>query len=98
MHFGTGDLEVHQLERDPYLIHDYLHEIDTCHAHTKSVFFMVLVGDGIGRQLLPTKIDEDIFFAVLADQQTSADHEAMLVKWYERDASQTQRQLKQDYR
>ncbi|XP_032571228.1 NACHT domain- and WD repeat-containing protein 1 isoform X1 [Drosophila sechellia] len=98
MHFGTGDLEVHQLERDPYLIHDYLHEIDTCHAHTKSVFFMVLVGDGIGRQLLPTKIDEDIFSAVLTDQQTSADHEAMLVKWYEKDASQSQRQLKQDYR
>ncbi|XP_016940916.3 protein qui-1 isoform X1 [Drosophila suzukii] len=98
MHFGTGDLEVNQLERDPYLIHDYLHEIDTCHAHTKSVFFMVLVGDGIGRQLVPTQMDEDIFSAILADQQTTADHEALLVKWYEKDASQPKRQLKQDYR
>ncbi|XP_041675589.1 NACHT domain- and WD repeat-containing protein 1 isoform X2 [Drosophila eugracilis] len=98
MHFGTGELEVNQLERDPYLIHDYLHEIDTCHAHTKSVFFMVLVGDGIGRQLLPTHIDEDIFSAVLADQQITADHEALLVKWYEKDESQSSRKLKQDYR
>ncbi|XP_016958398.1 protein qui-1 isoform X2 [Drosophila biarmipes] len=98
MHFGTGDPEVNQLDRDPYLIHDYLHEIDTCHAHTKSVFFMVLVGDGIGRTLLPTEMDEDIFSAILTDEQTTADHEALLVKWYEKDASLPKRQLKQDYR
>ncbi|XP_020814996.1 uncharacterized protein LOC110189304 isoform X1 [Drosophila serrata] len=98
MHFGTGDLSVNQLERDPYMIHDYLHEIDICHAHTKSVFFMVLVGDGIGKLLLPTHLDEDIFAAVLADPETSADQEALLVKWYEKDATDTQRQLKQDYR
>jgi len=59
---------------------------------------MVLVGDGIGRQLVPTQMDEDIFSAILADQQTTADHEALLVKWYEKDASQSKRQLKQDYR
>nr|XP_043066337.1 uncharacterized protein LOC108122468 isoform X3 [Drosophila bipectinata] len=98
MHFGTGCLEVNQLERDPYMIHDYLHEIDICHAHTKSVFFMVLVGDGIGRLPLPTHLDEDIFAAILADPQTTADLEALLVKWYEKDATETKRQLKQDYR
>ncbi|KAH8331425.1 hypothetical protein KR074_003123 [Drosophila pseudoananassae] len=98
MHFGTGCLEVNQLERDPYMIHDYLHEIDICHAHTKSVFFMVLVGDGIGRLPLPTHLDEDIFAAILADPQTTADLEALLVKWYEKDDTETKRQLKQDYR
>ncbi|XP_016984916.1 uncharacterized protein LOC108048641 isoform X2 [Drosophila rhopaloa] len=98
MHFGTGDLEINQLERDPYMIHDYLHEIDICHAHTKSAFFMVLVGDGIGRQLLPTKMDEDIFSAVLADPQITADQKALLTKWYEEDESQSKRHLKQDYR
>ncbi|KAH8402086.1 hypothetical protein KR009_009573 [Drosophila setifemur] len=98
MHFGTGDLEVNQLERDPYMIHDYLHEIDICHAHTKSVFFMVLVGDGIGRLPLPTQLDQDIFDAILANPQITADHEALLVKWYEKDGSQSQRKLKQDYR
>lgn len=90
---------MNQLERDPYMIHDYLNEIDICHAHTKSVFFMVLVGDGIGRLPLPTHLDEDIFSAILADPQTTADLEALLVKWYEKDAStESKRQLKQDYR
>ncbi|XP_033234767.1 NACHT domain- and WD repeat-containing protein 1 isoform X1 [Drosophila pseudoobscura] len=98
MHFGTGALEVNQLERDPYLLQDYLHEIDTCHAHTKSVFFLALIGDGLGRLPLPTRLDEDIYAAVLADPQTTADQEALLARWYEMDPSKVQRQLKQDYR
>ncbi|XP_034650904.1 uncharacterized protein LOC117890259 isoform X2 [Drosophila subobscura] len=98
MHFGTGALGVNQLERDPYLLEDYLHEIDTCHAHTKSVFFLALIGDGLGRLPLPTHLDEDIYAAVLADPQTTPEQEALLARWYEMDASKVQRQLKQDYR
>ncbi|SPP75848.1 uncharacterized protein LOC117581052 isoform X1 [Drosophila guanche] len=98
MHFGTGALGVNQLERDPYLIEDYLHEIDTCHAHTKSVFFLALIGDGLGRLPLPTHLDEDIYAEVLADPQTTPEQEALLARWYEMDASKEQRQLKQDYR
>ncbi|XP_041450211.1 uncharacterized protein LOC111078619 isoform X3 [Drosophila obscura] len=98
MHFGTGALEINQLERDPYMLQDYLHEIDTCHAHTKSVFFLALIGDGLGRLTLPTHLDEDIYAAVLADRQTTPEQEALLARWYEMDSSKAQRQLKQDYR
>lgn len=99
MHFGTGPLEVSLLERDPYMLHDFLHEIDTCHAHSKSVFFLALIGDGIGRPPLPTHIDEDIYAAVLAEQLTTADDEAQLARWYLKDeAHPVQRVLKQNYR
>ncbi|KAH8415930.1 hypothetical protein KR222_003913 [Zaprionus bogoriensis] len=102
MHFGTGALEVALLERDPYMLQDFLHEIDTCHAHSKSVFFLALIGDGIGRTPLPTHIDEDIYAAVLAEQQTTADDEALLGRWYCKHEAQQQqleqRVLKQDYR
>lgn len=99
MHFGTGPLDVSLLERDPYMLHDFLHEIDTCHAHSKSVFFLALIGDGIGRAPLPTHIDEDIYAAVLAEQLTTADDEALLGRWYLKDETlPLQRVLKQDYR
>ncbi|XP_017838402.1 NACHT domain- and WD repeat-containing protein 1 isoform X2 [Drosophila busckii] len=101
MHFGTGALEVSILERDPYLMQDFLHEIDTCHAHSKSVFFMALIGDGIGLAPLPTHIDEDIFSALL--QLTTDNDEALLAHWYAKDTqlqseAVCQRILKQDYR
>ncbi|EDW85717.1 uncharacterized protein Dwil_GK23222 [Drosophila willistoni] len=104
MHFGTGPLEVNQLERDPYLLEDYLHEIDICHAHTKSVFFLALIGDGIGRLPVPIQLDEDIFAALLADAQIAADGKALLERWYDPSQSpksnsdQAVRVLKQDYR
>ncbi|KAH8371371.1 hypothetical protein KR093_007089 [Drosophila rubida] len=111
MHFGTGALDVSLLERDPYMLLDCLHEIDTCHAHSKSVFFMALIGDGIGRTPLPTHIDLDIYAALLADEQTSAEDAALLDRWYAAPAeaeaeakaeaeaeAEAQRVLKQEYR
>ncbi|XP_034104152.1 protein qui-1 isoform X1 [Drosophila albomicans] len=101
MHFGTGPLDVTLLERDPYMLQDLLHEIDTCHAHSKSVFFMALIGDGIGRPPLPTHIDGDIYAALLADQQSmAADDKALLGRWYTApvEEPESQRVLKQDYR
>lgn len=41
MHFGTGPLNITQIEQDPYILQDYLDEIETCHRCSKSVFFMV---------------------------------------------------------
>ncbi|XP_034478202.1 NACHT domain- and WD repeat-containing protein 1 [Drosophila innubila] len=96
MHFGTGVLDVSLVERDPYMLLDFLHEIDTCHAHSKSVFFLALIGDGIGRPPLPIHIDEDIHAALLSDQQTTAEDKALLERWYAN--TQSQRVLKQDYR
>ncbi|XP_030380851.1 NACHT domain- and WD repeat-containing protein 1 [Scaptodrosophila lebanonensis] len=98
MHFGTGPLDVTQVERDPYMLQDYLHEIDTCHAHSKSVFFLALIGDSIGRLPLPTHIDEDIYAALLAEHITNADEVALLARWYTKDDKAAQHVLKQDYR
>lgn len=99
MHFGTGALEVTQLDRDPYMLADYLHEIDTCHAHSKSVFFLALIGDGIGRTPLPTHIDADIYAAVLAVEHVTAQDKELLARWYIVDNTQKQQQhvLKRDY-
>lgn len=41
MHFGTGSLDITQVEKDPYILEDYLHEIEVCHQNSKSVFFLV---------------------------------------------------------
>ncbi|EDW02743.1 uncharacterized protein LOC6560627 isoform X2 [Drosophila grimshawi] len=99
MHFGTGVLDVTLLERDPYMLQDFLHEIDTCHAHSKSVFFLALIGDGIGRPPLPTHIDEDIYAALLAERPTLTTNEVELVeRWYDKAEHETQRVLKPDYR
>ncbi|XP_075167828.1 uncharacterized protein LOC142239988 [Haematobia irritans] len=40
MHFGTGSLDITQVEKDPYILEDYLHEIQVCHQNSKSVFFL----------------------------------------------------------
>lgn len=94
MHFGTGALDVTLLERDPYMLQDLLHEIDTCHAHSKSVFFLALIGDGIGRPPLPTHIDEDIYAALSLPAQDME----LLGRWYAKAGAETQFVLKQDYR
>ncbi|KRF80475.1 uncharacterized protein Dvir_GJ22444, isoform E [Drosophila virilis] len=94
MHFGTGALDVTLLERDPYMQQDLLHEIDTCHAHSKSVFFLALIGDGIGRPPLPTHIDEDIYAALSLPAQDME----LLGRWYAKAGAETQFVLKQDYR
>ncbi|XP_030246906.1 NACHT domain- and WD repeat-containing protein 1 isoform X2 [Drosophila navojoa] len=95
MHFGTGALEVTQLDRDPYMLADYLHEIDTCHAHSKSVFFLALIGDGIGRPPLPTHIDADIYAALLAVEQVTAQDKELLARWYTVASKPKQPQLQQ---
>lgn len=41
MHFGTGSLDITEVEKDPYILRDYLHEIELCAQNSKSVFFMV---------------------------------------------------------
>lgn len=41
MHFGTGSLDITEAEKDPYILQDYIHEIETCAQNSKSVFFMV---------------------------------------------------------
>nr|XP_036226005.1 NACHT domain- and WD repeat-containing protein 1 isoform X1 [Bactrocera oleae]XP_036226006.1 NACHT domain- and WD repeat-containing protein 1 isoform X1 [Bactrocera oleae] len=85
MHFGTGPLQIMQTEQDPYILHDYLHEIETCYNNSKSVFFLALIGDSIGPMPLPTHIDEDIFTDILQQAQTSSDDRKLLQKWYAKD-------------
>lgn len=41
MHFGTGAVDELAFEKDPYLVNDYLKEIETCHRLSKSIFFIV---------------------------------------------------------
>ncbi|XP_020716255.1 NACHT domain- and WD repeat-containing protein 1 isoform X2 [Ceratitis capitata] len=82
MHFGTGPLNIIQVEQDPYILKDYLHEIETCYNNSKSVFFLALIGDNIGPMPLPTHIDEDIYTAILQQTQTSDDERNLLQKWY----------------
>ncbi|XP_067632448.1 protein qui-1 isoform X2 [Eurosta solidaginis] len=82
MHFATGPLQITQIEQDPYILKDYLHEIETCYNNSKSVFFLALIGDNIGPMPLPTHIDEDIFTAILAVALTSDDERKLLQKWY----------------
>lgn len=43
MHFGTGSSKEQAIERDPYLVNDYLKEIKTCHRLSKSIFFIVSI-------------------------------------------------------
>lgn len=43
MHYGTGPVDITQVEQDPYIVRDYLDEIEMCHKSSKSVFFLVSV-------------------------------------------------------
>ncbi|XP_036331205.1 NACHT domain- and WD repeat-containing protein 1 isoform X1 [Rhagoletis pomonella] len=90
MHFGTGPLHIMQVEQDPYILQDYLHEIETCYNNSKSVFFLALIGDRIGPMPLPTHIDDDIFTAILEHTQTSDEERNLLRKWYAQTATGTQ--------
>ncbi|XP_059226569.1 protein qui-1 isoform X2 [Stomoxys calcitrans] len=82
MHFGTGSLDITQVEKDPYIMEDYLHEIQICHQNTKSVFFLALIGDGIGRMPLPTHLDVEIYDKIKADTTLAHTERQLLAKWY----------------
>ncbi|XP_055839533.1 protein qui-1 isoform X2 [Episyrphus balteatus] len=108
MHFGTGPPDIIALEQDPYLIHDYLDEIETCHRVSKSVFFIALVGESIGKMWLPTHIDDEIFSAISSCCCTGEAERILLNKWYSLDSnkvndstttsSRSCYRLKEDYR
>ncbi|XP_073845418.1 protein qui-1 isoform X1 [Musca autumnalis] len=82
MHFGTGSLDITQVEKDPYILQDYLHEIETCHQNSKSVFFLALIGDSIGRMPLPTHLEKEIYDSIATDGTLTHTERQLLVKWY----------------
>ncbi|KAL9915704.1 protein qui-1 isoform 2-T16 [Glossina fuscipes fuscipes] len=84
MHFGTGPLDISQVEKDPYIMHDYLHEIELCHQNSKSVFFLALIGNSIGYMPLPLHIDNDIYELITSDTtQLMTEEERQIVdKWF----------------
>lgn len=43
IHFGTGSNEHGLVDLDPYVLDDHLHEIETCHRVSKSVFLIVSI-------------------------------------------------------
>ncbi|XP_037948244.1 NACHT and WD repeat domain-containing protein 2-like isoform X2 [Teleopsis dalmanni] len=112
MHFGTGPTKITQIEQDPYIMRDYLHEIETCYNNSKSVFFIALIGHSIGRMPLPTHVDEDIYTRILGDTNITDNESSLLNKWYaksvqkateighgtDENSSRYQYVLKQDYR
>ncbi|XP_061393176.1 uncharacterized protein LOC133328649, partial [Musca vetustissima] len=82
MHFGTGSLDITQVEKDPYILEDYLHEIETCHQNSKSVFFLALIGDSIGRMPLPTHLAKEIYDSIATDGTLTHTERQLFVKWY----------------
>ena len=40
MHFGSG-INNSTVDLDPYVLHDHLTEIQTCHRVSRSIFFIV---------------------------------------------------------
>lgn len=40
MHFGSG-INYSTVDLDPYVLHDHLTEIQTCHRVSRSIFFIV---------------------------------------------------------
>ncbi|XP_055387023.1 protein qui-1 isoform X2 [Condylostylus longicornis] len=97
MHFGTGPENYLALEHDPYLIDDYLDEIETCHRVSKSTYFIALIGETIGRMCLPTKITDEIFSSIL-NQCCDSDEKEICCKWYTKQNNDKHYILKEDYR
>lgn len=88
IHFGTGSNEHGLVDLDPYVLDDHLHEIETCHRVSKSVFLIVLLGSRLGNFLLPTRLDAEVFTAI--SKRATAGECDRLRKWYhqeERDPS-----------
>ncbi|TMW43524.1 hypothetical protein DOY81_011396 [Sarcophaga bullata] len=85
MHFGTGSLNISEVDRDPYILQDYLHEIETCAQYSKSVFFMALIGDSIGRMPLPILLDKEIYDAISTDSTLTHTERQLFIKWYSLD-------------
>ncbi|EDS35482.1 conserved hypothetical protein [Culex quinquefasciatus] len=88
IHFGTGSNEHGLVDLDPYVLDDHLHEIETCHRVSKSVFLIVLLGSRLGNFLLPTRLDAEVFTAI--SKRATAGECDRLQKWYhqeERDPS-----------
>ncbi|XP_049297951.1 protein qui-1 isoform X1 [Anopheles funestus] len=87
IHFGTGSDGFTTVELDPYVLEDHLEEIETCHAVSKSVFLIVLLGSRLGNFLLPTKLDPTIFTAI--SKLSTGDEVECLRKWYSTRGQQT---------
>ncbi|KFB46917.1 AGAP004827-PA-like protein [Anopheles sinensis] len=82
IHFGTGCDGLTAVDLDPYVLDDHLEEIETCHAVSKSVFLIVLLGSRLGNFLLPAKLDPDVLTAI--SERSSATEDECLRKWYRR--------------
>ncbi|XP_058122559.1 protein qui-1 [Anopheles ziemanni] len=80
IHFGTGGDGWTAVDLDPYVLDDHLEEIETCHAVSKSVFLIVLLGSRLGNFLLPTKVDPGVLTAIA--KRSSATEDECLRKWY----------------
>ncbi|XP_038117714.1 uncharacterized protein LOC6033549 isoform X2 [Culex quinquefasciatus] len=80
IHFGTGSNEHGLVDLDPYVLDDHLHEIETCHRVSKSVFLIVLLGSRLGNFLLPTRLDAEVFTAI--SKRATAGEFDRLRKWY----------------
>ncbi|KNC26192.1 hypothetical protein FF38_13062, partial [Lucilia cuprina] len=93
MHFGTGSLDITEVEKDPYILQDYLHEIETCAQYSKSVFFMALIGDSIGRMPLPILLDKEIYDAISTDTTLTHTERQLFNKWYTLDMQSGQQEV-----
>ncbi|KAJ6644572.1 Protein qui-1 [Pseudolycoriella hygida] len=97
MHFGTGPEEMETMsELDPYVIDDHLHEIEICSRVSKSVFFITLLGDNVGKTKIPTKLDDEVFSALL--EQANSENRTLLNDWYTNNEKTNFYELRQDYR
>ncbi|XP_046810063.1 protein qui-1 [Lucilia cuprina] len=59
MHFGTGSLDITEVEKDPYILQDYLHEIETCAQYSKSVFFMPALSNNLHSSIVQFRKNRD---------------------------------------
>ncbi|XP_037046627.1 uncharacterized protein LOC119081650 [Bradysia coprophila] len=99
MHFGTGPEEMETMsELDPYVIDDHLQEIEICSRVSKSVFFIALVGDNVGKTKIPTKLDAEVFNALL--EHASSENKTIFNDWYTKTSNPNTNdyELRQDYR
>ncbi|XP_037926913.1 NACHT domain- and WD repeat-containing protein 1 isoform X3 [Hermetia illucens] len=80
MHFGTGPDDISMVELNPCIMDDYLYEIERCDKDSKSIFFIALVGEYIGKPVLPSSIPANVFQAIC--EKGDAVELELLRKWY----------------